>query len=209
MISMQRREFIRSTLLASGAACALGAPTVFAGRLQQREAPLRTHLAKLESKGSLARWLPIEHCASGACDPAEELRVRITSLGFPRHFRALSIDAMFNTTHGLRPFRVAHYQPGAVSPVSKPFSFTVASASLAGFRVEHTVADSAAVDVAASALLGQHRAALTTGDYLLLASVAERAMDISALPTDAVLAPAGEDAAFAWLRFSVHPHSAG
>ena len=170
---------------------------MFAGRLQPREAPLRTQLAKLESTGALARWLPIEHCSSGACDPGENLRVQINALGFPMHFRALSIDAMFNTIHGLRPFRIAHYQPGSLSPASKPFSFNVASASLAGFRVEHALANSAAVEVAGSALLGQTSRSAQHRRLHAGGSVAERAMDISAVPTDAAFAPAGEDAAFA------------
>lgn len=206
---MQRRDFVRTALFGTGAACSLVLPSAYASLNRKAGQPLRTALAKLRSNADCARWVPIEQCSDGVCDLTGNLRVEITGLGFPQHFRSFSIDAIFDTTAGLRPFRIAQYQPGAISPASKPFSFNVASASLAGFRVEHANADSVAIEAAGAALLGPGRARLATGEYLLLTMADERAVDVSSLPTEGALAPAGADATFAWLRFRVQAQAPG
>jgi hypothetical protein len=206
---MQRRDFVRTALFGSGAACALALPSAYATLNRNSTPPLRIALAQLQSNADSARWTPIEHCVSAACDMTGTLHVQITALGIPQHFRAFSIDAMFDTTAGLRPFRIAQFQPGAVSPTSKPFSFGVTSSSLAGFRIEHAGADALAVEVAGAALLGPRRAAIEEGEYLLLATADEQAVDVSSLSTDLGLGSAGADAAFAWLRFRAHVNATG
>ena len=211
---MQRRDFVRSALYGTGAAFSLAVPTALAAIDSNHGDRLHASLAKIELREDIAHWRPIEYCSSsGACKVSPTVRVEITALGFPQHFRAFSIEAMFETNQGLRPFRIAHYQPGAVSPASKPFSFDAESKALAGFRVEHATPQSGPVEVASSALLGAGRTVLAPGHYLLVANTGGSALDLGRLevPVETshpLRASDGRDAPFAWLRFSVHAQDA-
>lgn len=210
VISMQRREFVRSALFGTGAALSLALPAAVAALDTRRNVPLRASLARLETHGDNARWQPIERCSAGECVPGRLARVELTALGFPQHFQSLSIEAMFATTEGLRPFRIAHYEPGAVSPASKPFSFDVDAAALVGFRVGHASPRSAQAQVAGSAFPGKDRMALVAGHYVLAASLGQDAPDFGSLEVPAetslpMQTRDGRAVRFAWLRFSVHP----
>lgn len=209
---MQRREFARTLLLGTGAACSLSFPAAYAAINAGPRAALRTVLARAEVATSGQRWRPIELCSSGACPAPLRVRVAIDSLGIPGSFRALVVDAMFATRDGLKPFRVATFQPGAVSPASKPFAFEVDAAGLAGFRIEHANADPGNASVAASALLGALRPTLDAGRYLLAMSDTG-VPDLGALPVppeanQPVVLSTGDNLPFAWLAFSVQPSGA-
>jgi hypothetical protein len=210
---MQRREFARTLLLGTGAACSLVLPTAHAALNAGKRRHLHAVLARAEQAGGGLRWRPIEQCTSAACAASQRVRVVIDSLGFPASFRPLVIDAMLATHAGLKPFRIATYQPGAVSPLSKPFAFEVDTSGLAGFRVEHANALGGEVSIAGSALLGARRPALAAGRYLMVMGDAEHAPDVGVLPVPAEAARSVADApadalAFAWLAFSVTPASA-
>ncbi|MEO8458954.1 MAG: hypothetical protein ABI451_00355 [Dokdonella sp.] len=141
------------------------------------------------------------------------MRITIDALGFPDMFRSVAIDAMFATHHGLKPVRIATFQRGAVSPVSKPFAFEVDGAGLAGFRAEHAGSDADVVAIASSALLASARPTLTPGRYLLALTTASNGIDIDSIgvaadPAASVVDKTGNAPAFAWLSFSVHPLTA-
>lgn len=210
---MQRRDFARTLLLGTGAACSLSLPTAYAALDSGARTCLHAVLARADMAAGGMRWRPIEDCASGTCPAPRRVRVAIDSLGFPGSFRPLVIDAMFATRDGLRPFRVATFQPDAVSPLSKPFAFEADAAGLAGFRIEHASTVPGAVRIAGSALLGARRPVLDAGRYLLAMSDTVHAPDVSALdvPLDSaqsLFAASGDDAPLAWLAFSVTPTSA-
>lgn len=211
---MQRREFARTLLIGTGAACSLALPAAHAAlNAAGKRSRLHAVLARAEGVDGGLRWRPIEQCTSVACAASQRVRVVIDSLAFPLTFRPLVIDAMLATRDGLKPFRVATYQPGAVSPVSKPFAFEVDTSGLAGFRVEHANAMRGDVSVAGSALLGTKRPVLAAGRYLMLMGDTEHAPDVDILPVPAEAARPVADApadalAFAWLAFSVMPASA-
>ncbi|HMM66070.1 MAG TPA: hypothetical protein PKC03_03925 [Dokdonella sp.] len=209
---MQRRDFARALLLGTGAACSLSLPTAYAALNGGSRTRLHAVLGRADATAGGPRWRAIEDCASGACPAAQRLRVAIDSLGFPVRFRPLVIDAMFATRDGLKPFRVATYQPGAISPVSKPFAFEVDAAGLAGFRVELAGTVPGDARITGSALLGASRPVLDAGRYLLAMGDTGHAPDLGMLqvPLDAAQSPfdaAAGDAPLAWLAFSVTPSS--
>jgi hypothetical protein len=204
---MQRRDFVRTALIGGGAALTLALPAASAALSPRVDRSLRSRLARLDTDAGVSRWRPLEHCSSEACAAPERVRFTIDALGFPSAFRAVAIDAMFATPEGLHPFRMASHQPDSLSPTSKPFSFEVDSATLAGFRCEHRGTAPGAVEITSSALLGHRRPVLAAGRYLLVVSDQEHAIDIESLPEPMASAPshAAENAAdFAWLAFSVH-----
>ncbi len=210
---MQRREFARTLLIGTGAACSLALPTAHAALNAGKRPRLHAVLARAAEAGNGQRWRPIEQCTSVACAASQRVRIVIDSLGFPATFRPLVIDAMLATRDGLKPFRIATYQPHTVSPISKPFAFEVDTSGLAGFRVEHANVMPGDVSVAGSALLGAMRPILAAGRYLMVMGDADQAPDVAVLPVplDAAqpIAETTTDAqAFAWLAFSVKPASA-
>jgi hypothetical protein len=207
---MQRRDFVRTALLGTGAACSLALPGAYAALAANTETILHSSLARLEGDDALKHWRPLDLCSSEACALPQRVRVSIDAIGIPSTFEALAIDAMFATDEGLRPYRIAGYQPDSLSPLSKPFSFEVGSATLAGFRVEHAHSGSAARAIASSALLGKERPVLAQGRYLLALSAQTRPirLDSIAVPGEAGQAlrnRAGGVCDFAWLTFSVIP----
>lgn len=206
---MQRREFVRSALFAGGAACTLGAPSAFAAGQGEPRSVLRSILARLDTDATAPRWRALDECSSASCGAAQRVRVAIDALGFPATFRALAIDAMFATHAGIRPFRIAHYQPDSLSPASKPFSFESDSSALAGFRIEHAAEHGGSLAMASSATLGSARPVLAAGRYLLLIGDGEALPDVAALAapahaTDAPVPRSFGDPRFAWLGFTVH-----
>lgn len=207
---MQRRDFVRTALFGSGAVCSLALPSAYAALNRDERSPLRTSVARLETRDGSSRWRSLEHCSSDTCSAAQRVRVAIDALGFPAVFRGLAIDAMFDTQAGLRPFRIASHQPASLSPISKPFSFEADSASLAGFRAEHADTDPGSMAVAGSALLGSSRPVLAGGRYLLVISRELPLPDIESLAVplhtaDPIVGADGNAAGFGWLTFSVHP----
>ena len=141
MISKQRRDFVRNSLFGTGAALAFALPygrAVLNARTRfDSESELRSMLARVESSAAHQSWRLLDQCADDTCAAASRVRIVIDSLNFPQTFRALRIDAMFATVAGIKAFRIASFQPGAVSPASKPFAFEVGAAGLVGFRSEH------------------------------------------------------------------------
>jgi hypothetical protein len=205
---MQRRDFVRTALLGTGAACSLALPSAYAAIGNAGKYPLRTELARLEEQGGTARWRSIERCASDACTAPQRVRISIEALAFPVGFGVLSIDAMFDTSAGVKPFRVASHQPQSLSPSSKPFSFEADSAGLAGFRAEHVDATSGSTRVCASPLLGASRPVLAVGRYLLVVANDAGVPDIESLSTpsadsDLIAMRNGVEMDAAWLSFSV------
>lgn len=210
---MQRRDFVRSALFGTGAACSLVLPSAYAALGTGAKNPLRTELARLEQQGGIARWRSIKHCASDACLAPRRVRITIDALAFPADFGALSIDAMFDTSAGVKPFRVASHQPQSLSPSSKPFSFEADSAGLAGFRTEYADAASGSSMVCASPLLGASRPVLAAGRYLLVVARDADMPDIESLSprsegADSIAARHGVEMNAAWLSFSVRPLTA-
>ena len=206
---MQRRDFVRSALFGTGAACALALPSAYAALKPAPRIALRTTLARLDAGPGQSRWRALDECSSAACGTPQRMRVAIDALGYPVQFRALAIDAMFDTDAGIRPFRIAHYQPGSLSPSSKPFSFESGSTALAGFRIEHAGEHGGSIAVASSAMLGAARPVLAAGRYLLIVGEGERLPEVAALPVpanaaDALVLMDGSAPSFAWLGFSVH-----
>lgn len=213
MISMQRRDFVRSALFGGGAVCSLALPSAYAALKNDAGHPAQTKLARLEARDGIAQWRSIERCSSDACAAAQRVRITIDSLAFPATFGALLIDAMFDTSAGVKPFRVASHQPDSLSPSSKPFSFEADSTALAGFRAEHADALSGSSSVCAASLLGASRPVLAAGRYLLVISKDANPLAIESMATpgeDLNFVPTrnGEEANFAWLSFTVRPLTA-
>jgi hypothetical protein len=207
---MQRRDFVRTALFGTGAACSLAMPGAYAALVAKTETILHSSLARLEGSDEFAHWRSLDQCSSDTCALPQRVRLSIDAIGIPSSFDALAIDAMFATDEGLRPYRIAGYQPDSLSPLSKPFSFEVDSASLAGFRIEHAPTASAARAIASSALLGRERPVLAQGRYLLTLSAQAQPirLDSIAVPGEAAQAlrnRAGGVCDFAWLTFSVIP----
>lgn len=207
---MQRRDFVRTALLGTGAVCSLALPSAYAALNTHSQKPLRTALARLETRDRVSRWRSLDRCSSEACSAPQRVRVAIDALAFPTHFGALSIDAMFDTHAGVKPFRVASHQPDSLSPSSKPFAFEADSAGLAGFRVEHAAVSTGSSSVCASSLLGATRPVLAAGRYLLVISRDEGMPEFESIgaPESAahpIVDAGGNDPHFAWLTFSVQP----
>lgn len=210
---MQRRDFVRNALLGTGVACSLALPSAYAAIGNAGKHPLRTELARLDEQGGTARWRSIERCASDACTAPQRVRITIDALAFPEDFGVLSIDAMFDTSAGVKPFRVASHQSQSVSPSSKPFSFEADSAGLAGFRAEHVEATSGSTRVCAAALLGASRPVLASGRYLLLVARDAGVPDIESLSmpgedSGLITTRDGIEVNAAWLSFTVRPLTA-
>ena len=207
---MQRRDFVRTAIFGTGAALSLTLPSAHAALKLNSRVPLRTELARLEAHGEQSRWRSLDRCSSAACDAPKRVRIAVEALGFPSTFRALAIDAMFDTNVGLQPFRIGGYQPGSLSPRSKPFSFEADPTALAGFRVEHAETTAGSIAVASSAVLGASRPVLAVGRYLLVVSeavgtpVVETLLAPSDL-SDPVAFMSSEKPHFAWVTFSVYP----
>ena len=207
---MQRRDFVRTALFGTGAACSLALPSAYAACSSDMRNPLHMRLARASTRDGFAQWRSIERCGSEVCAAPQSVRITVDALAFPVDFGALSIEAMFATNAGLRPFRIAGHQPGSLSPSSKPFSFEADSAALAGFRAEHVEASTGSSGVCASALLGAARPVLAVGRYLLVVSNVSDSPDIESLPVpshaaESIVTGHGGDAHFAWLAFSVQP----
>lgn len=204
---MQRREFARSLILGTGAVCTLTLPGM-ASATHVEDPSVSAVLARLEGPEGQLVWRNIEHCSSSACTAPRRVRLAIEALEFPVSLGSVAIDAMFATQGGLRPFRVAVFQPGTVSPVSKPFSFEVGNAGLAGFRIEHTASNNGRTAFAASALLGAARPVLAEGRYVLAlagngSSIDLRTLDVPHQPNQPLLLRSGATPAFAYLAFAV------
>ena len=207
---MQRRDFVRTALLGAGAVCSLALPSAYAALNADSGKSLRTMLARLDARDGISRWRSLDRCSSDACSAPQRVRVAIEALAFPASFGALSIDAMFDTSVGVKPYRVASHQPQSLSPTSKPFSFEAGSEGLAGFRVEHTDATTGSRSICASALLGASRPVLAAGSYLLVISSDAGMPDIDSIgipesTAHPIVGADGNDPRFAWLTFSVQP----
>lgn len=211
MNPMPRRDFLRTALVGAGAAGALAIPAVRAAQRSDAASGLHARLARAEGDGAAARWRLLDQCGSTACVGPTRARVSIDHLQFPAGYGAFAVDAMFATDHGIRPFRMASYQPESLSPISKPFAFEVDASGLAGFRAEHAGIDGA-LHVASSALLGAARPALDEGRYLLVLAREADSPDVDAI-VDAIAVSAqaaapiltrdGQAPAFACIAFSV------
>lgn len=164
---MQRREFARTLLLGAGVACTLGTPAsrlAFAANATRR---LHAQLAREHTRDGVAKWIPVAQCVGEACAPASRLRIDIESIDFMPIGEALVVDAIFETHAGPRPFRIASFQPGGLSPLSKPFSFEAAHTSLAGFRGELGSRDGDSLRIGGVAVAGPAHPALVPGRYRL------------------------------------------
>ncbi|MBL0163785.1 MAG: hypothetical protein IPP82_09150 [Xanthomonadales bacterium] len=205
---MQRRDFVRTALFGTGAACSLALPSAYAALSRSAAPLLHTSLARLEGSDATQHWRSLDQCSGDACAPPQRVRLRIDAIGFPSEFGALAIDAMFATDEGLRPYRIASHQPDSISPSSKPFSFEVDSATLAGFRAELAGTTSGSLAIASSALLGRVRPVLAQGRYVLALSahgqsVRFDSIDVPADPGHELRDRSGGECDFAWLTFSV------
>lgn len=213
MISKQRRAFVRNSLLGTGAALSFALPCG-RGALNARtnfdsDSELRSMLARAESSAAHQSWRPLDQCVNDSCAAASRVRIVIDSLNFPQTFRALRIDAMFATVAGIKAFRIASFQPGAVSPASKPFAFEVDVTGVVGFRSEHAGANPGEISVTGSALLNQERTVLSPGRYLLALSTSAEPIDPSRLavavdPGWPIAHHDGTSPGFAYVAFSVN-----
>lgn len=204
---MQRRDFVRTALFGTGAACTFALPAL-ASAIRTAGAPVSVVLARAEPMQDRMHWLPIQQCSSGACVESRRIRVAIEALSFPPTFGPVSIDAMFTTRDGLRPFRVAVFRPDSMSPASKPFSFEVDEAGLAGFRIEQTAPDSGRTTTSSSSVLGAARPVLARGRYLLAIGGAGTCIDLESVdvPQQAqqpLALCSGAEPAFAYLSIAV------
>lgn len=173
---MQRRDFARTLLLGAGAVCTLTAPVSRTALAAGTKARLHAMLARERSQTGRTRWQPIDSCRSDTCAIASRIRVDIESIAFTPTLRPLVVDAMLDTHAGLRPFRIASFQPDSHSPASKPFSFEIERSGLAGFRGELVGDQDTALHIGSVAALGPARPALDPGRYML--AFAESARDI-------------------------------
>ena len=207
---MQRREFAKNLLFGTGAVCTLGLQNARAALHPRSKSALYAVLARVEGTADNERWLRIERCQGDGCATPRQVRVNIEALGFPSSFRGMAIDAMFDTREGLRPFRVASFQPGQASPISKPLGFDADSAGLAGFRAELAGAAPGEMVLTSAALLSASRPTLAPGRYLLALGAGEHPINIEALPVPRqagmpIVDASGRELPFAYLGFSVQP----
>jgi hypothetical protein len=164
---MQRRDFARTLLLGAGAACTLGTPVSRTALAANASRNLHALLAREQTRDGLQEWVPIEHCVAEACVFPSRLRIDIETIDFVATGEPLVVDAMFETHAGLKPFRIASFQPGSFSPMSKPFSFEFAHASLAGFRGELGSRSEGTLRIGGVAVSGPAHPALAPGRYRL------------------------------------------
>lgn len=92
----------------------------------------------------------------------------VESIDFAPIAEPLVVDAMFDTQAGLQPFRIAGFQPDSPSPLSKPFSFELSHAGLAGFRVELGTRERGSLQIGGVAASAPTHPTLTPGRYRLM-----------------------------------------
>jgi hypothetical protein len=172
---MQRRDFARTLLLGAGVACTSGTPFSRSAIAATADRSLHAQLAREQFSSGLRQWVPIERCRTVACAFTAKLRVDIETIDFGSAGEPLVVDAMFETHAGLKPFRIASFQPGSLSPLSKPFSFEITHASLAGFRGELGTRSKGSVRIAGVATSTSAHPTLSPGRYVL--SLAGRTTD--------------------------------
>lgn len=203
---MRRREFLQNSLRGAGAVVAASLPVPLLAATSATMPGLS--LARLEGEGAQRHWQALHTCAA-ACGEQARVRIDIDALAFPEAFDSVAVEAMFVTDAGLRPFRIATFDRGAVSPMSKPFGFEAARDGVAGLRVERRLAgDVLSRDVASAGFLGGVHAQLAPGRYLLtLASDAQSARLADVSPpdaaSDAVTLRDGSVPPFGYVVFSV------
>lgn len=173
---MQRRDFARTLLLGASAACTLALPVSRNAFAANPLGSLRAVLAREQVRSGQARWRHIESCAADTCTDSPRVRIDIEAITFAPTLPPLVIDAMVDTHVGLRPFRIASFQPESLSPASKPFSFEIERSGLAGFRGELGQAGTDPLRIGSVAALSPNRPELLPGRYLL--AFAESASDI-------------------------------
>lgn len=203
---MRRREFLQNSLRGAGAVVAASLPVPLWAVAPATVPGLS--LARLEGEGAQRRWQALHTCAA-ACGGPARVRIDIDALAFAGSFASVAIDAMFVTDAGLTPFRIAAFDRGAVSALSKPFGFEAARDGLAGLRVERRLdGDVPSQGVASAGLLGGIHAELAPGRYLLaLAADGQpvRLTDIGVTDVagDAVTLRDGSVPPFGYVAFSV------
>lgn len=209
MNAMQRRDFLKTTLVGAAGVGALAVPAaaLHAARAKPAARPLQALLARAAGVDEAAYWRPLAQCGSDVCAAPARVRISVDHLQFPEGFGGLVIDAMFATTGGILPFRMASFQPDSLSPLSKPFVFEAAAAGLVGFRAEHAAAGDGSLSVAGSPLLGAMRPTLAAGRYLL--ALGHDPIDLAAIAVSAdrsrpVIGRDGVEPAFGCIAFSVH-----
>lgn len=181
---MRRREFLQNSLRGAGAVVAASLPVPLLAAASATMPGLS--LARLEGEGARRYWQALHACPA-ACSEHTRVRIDIDALAFPEAFESVAVEAMFVTDAGLRPFRIAAFDRGAVSPVSKPFGFEAARDGVAGLRVERRLAgDVLSHGVASAGFLGGAHVQLAPGRYLLtLASDARSPHLADVSPPDA------------------------
>ncbi|MBL8297026.1 MAG: hypothetical protein JNN30_01655 [Rhodanobacteraceae bacterium] len=162
-------------------------------------------LARYEVFGLQHRWQALDACAA-ACRKASRVRVDIDALAFSDPFDRVAVDGLFATANGPAPFRLATFQRGAVSPLSKPFGFESPDDGLAALRVTQSVAGRQ--QEREIRVLGGAHAQLAPGRYLLLLSPdgSPLALEQIAVPEQvggAVTWRDGRDLALGYVAFSV------
>jgi hypothetical protein len=161
---MKRRALLQHTALAAGAVMA--SPAMSALGTSTRTDRGTALLARLEDSAHGPHWLPWSECSS-ECAAAGLRDIRIDSIAFPESSQRTSVDAVFATDVGPKPFRIASLQRDSISPLSKPFAFVADAQALLGFQVEQHVQGDDRTSVAAVALLDTRRQRLVPGRYLL------------------------------------------
>ncbi len=203
---MRRREFLQNSLRGAGAVVAASLPVPLLAAAPATVPGLS--LARLEGEGAQRYWQALHTCAA-ACGEQARVRIDIDALAFPDAFESVAVEAMFVTDAGLRPFRIAAFDRGAVSPVSKPFGFEAARDGVAGLRVERRLAgDVLSHGVASVGFLGDVHAQLAPGRYLLTLNANVRPVRLAdvSLPdvaSDAVTLRDGSAPQFGYVVFSV------
>ncbi len=203
---MRRREFLQNSLRGAGAVVAASLPVPLLAAASATVPGLS--LARLEGEGAQRRWQDLHTCAA-ACGGQARVRIDIDALAFPDAFASVAVEAMFVTDVGLTPFRIAAFDRGAVSPVSKPFGFEAARDGLAGLRVERRLdGDVPSHGVASAGLLGGIHAQLAPGRYLLALapdaqSVRLADVGVTDVAGDAVTLRDGSVPRFGYVVFSV------
>jgi hypothetical protein len=173
---MRRRALLQHGVLAAGAVMA--AP-VFAS-LDELATPGRGSalLAMLDDSGLNPKWRLWSECSS-ACQTAGMHGIRIDSIAFPESLQRASVDALFSTVDGPRPYRIASLQRDSLSPISKPFAFAADAGGLLGFQVEQQISATHRTSVMAAALLDRQRQRLVAGRYLLAITADKGSAELS------------------------------
>lgn len=204
---MRRREFLYNSLRGAGAVVAASLPIPLLAAAPATVPGLS--LARLHGDGAQRRWQAV-HACTAACSELPRVRIAIDALAFPDTFQSVAVEALFSTEAGLRPFRIASFDRGAVSPISKPFGFHAARDGLIGLRVERRLAaDPLVPGIASAGLLSATQTQLAPGRYLCMLAADRDAvhLDNIGVPADAAAAVTLQDGRaprFGYLAFSVH-----